>query len=125
MIEHATHAPMSHRSRELIHAYTLGFVVSLVLSVAAYGVVHAPLSRPAVLAALMTLACVQFVIQAVCFLHVRDSGRAARERLYALVSFSIIVAIVVLGSLWVMTHLDSRMMDPAAMARYMQDHQGI
>lgn len=113
-------------SHSLLRAYALGFVVSLVLTATAYFVtVHAESSSTALYVALLVLACAQFVVQVMCFLHL-GGERSSRDRLIVLCAASLIVLILVAGSLWIMTHLNERMMaDPAAMQQYMDDQGGF
>lgn len=110
----------------LARAYAIGFVLSLALTLAAYSLaVHHALPGGGLVAALIVLACTQFIVQVVCFLHL---GRetASRERLVVLGCVMVIVLILVGGSLWIMTHLNERMMaDPTQMEQYMSDQEGI
>ena len=111
---------------KLARSYVIGFVLSLFITLAAYGIaVYHVLPGTALIVVLLSLAGVQFIVQIKCFLHL-DSGSASRERLIVLGAIIVIVLILVGGSLWVMTHLNARMMaDPAQMEQYMQDQQGI
>ena len=114
------------RSHGMAGAYISGFVLSLALTLAAYltAVQHA-LPQQAALIALMVLACMQFVVQVICFLHL-GTEKASREKLVILACAGLIVVIIVVGSLWIMTHLNERMMaDPAQMEQYMSEQGGI
>jgi cytochrome o ubiquinol oxidase operon protein cyoD len=71
------------------------------------------------------LACVQFVVQVVYFLHLAEKG-ASHERLLMLCLAGVVVAILVGGSVWIMLSLNGRMMpDQQQMEHYMQAQQGI
>ncbi len=106
----------------LVRAYVIGFVLSLTLTAAAYLLVDgAMFSRDTSFIVLAVLACMQFCVQVVYFLHLGQEGKASFERLVAFVSISFIVLILVFVSLWVMAHLDARMM-PAQMESYMARH---
>jgi len=111
---------------KLARAYVIGFVLSLFITLAAYGIaVYHVLPWTPLVVVLLSLAGVQFIVQIMCFLHL-DRASASRERLIVLGAIIVIVLILVVGSLWVMTHLNERMMtDPAQMQQYMQDQQGI
>lgn len=112
--------------RSLAYSYVAGFVLSLLLTIAAYRVAvdHVLLGSPLILV-LLSLACIQFIVQVICFLHL-DRAAASRERLIVLGAIIIIVLILVVGSIWVMNHLNARMMaDPTQMEQYMQDQQGM
>lgn len=89
--------------------YTIGFVLSLLLTFAAYYYAVLGGSETWFLPVLGILAITQMVVQLVFFLHL---GEEVRPR-YRLASFGfmlIILIIVVVGSLWVMVHLNQNMM---------------
>lgn len=112
--------------RHMNATYAIGFIGSLILTFCAYLLTVHHLLRPVVLIpVLMVLACFQFCVQVLNFLHV--SGEPfSRERMIALVSTGIVMFILVLGSMWIMSNLDARMMpDSAQMETYMQRQQGI
>ncbi len=89
---------IEHGTRKL---YVLGFVLSILLTLAAYFTV----SRLAVVA----LSSLQALIQLLFFLHL---GKEASPRWNLIVFlFTLLIgAIVVTGSLWIMYNLDYRMM---------------
>lgn len=110
-------------SRESVRGYLVGLALSAALSLASYAAaVRDTLPRPALLGLLMILALAQFFAQSAYFLHIRRAEGPGRDRFLAYCSFSAIVAIVVIGSLWVMTHLNHRMISPEAQMEYMQTH---
>ncbi len=92
-----------------ITRYTIGFILSLLLSLAAYYYVVLGGSETWFLPILGMLAITQMVVQLIFFLHL---GEEVRPR-YRLASFGfmlIILIVVVVGSLWVMVHLNENMM---------------
>lgn len=104
--------------------YCIGFVLSLLLTIAAYvSVTQDVLARPMLVAVIIGLAIVQLLVQFVFFLHL---GREQKPR-YNLLAFwfmILIVGIVVGGSLWIMDNLDYRMMGDD-MEHYMLEEEGI
>ena len=111
---------------KLMRAYAIGLVLSLALTFGAYFIaVHHVLPQLSLMIALIILACAQFAVQLMCFLHL-GKETASRERLIILSSATLIVLILVSGSLWIMFHLNLRMMaNPTQMEQYMDDQQGI
>jgi cytochrome o ubiquinol oxidase operon protein cyoD len=105
--------------------YSVGFALSLLLTLTAFALVHIHVahhhtypSDDFMMAALPALAVVQLFVQLVFFLHV---GRESKPRWNAwALSFAITtVAIVVIGSLWIMSNLNYRMMSsPDQIQRY-------
>ncbi len=103
-----------------VRGYLFGLVLSIACTVGAYvAVVQARLAEGDIRTIVVVLALVQYLVQATYFLHVR---RAGDDRSRAFVAFSAIVAILVVGSLWVMAHLDQRMLSPGMQMEYMQTH---
>lgn len=89
--------------------YTIGFVLSLLLTFAAYFDVRLHPNMNTLLVVLGVLAVTQMAVQLVFFLHL---GEEVRPR-YRLASFGfmlLILVVVVTGSLWVMSHLNNNMM---------------
>ena len=101
--------------------YAFGFLSALLLSVGSYLiVVNGGLDSNTTMAAILTLAIVQLVVQLVFFLHLDIRGRSA-GRTVVFVFTVIMMLIVVVGSIWIMRNLDYRMgMSSEAMNDYMQ-----
>lgn len=101
--------------------YAIGFIASLVLTVLAYFAVEgAWFSGLALLVVLCVLALIQMVVQLVYFLHLGEEVRP-RYRLASFLFMSGILLIVVVGSLWIMHHLNYNMMNmtPTEKSNYM------
>jgi len=105
-------------------SYSIGFILSIVLTLAAYfGVVNHLLSSNVLIAAVLGLAVVQLLVQLLFFLHL---GRESKPRLN-LISFlfaGMVVLIVVFGSLWIMYNLDYNMSGHQA-DEYLLEEEGI
>jgi cytochrome o ubiquinol oxidase operon protein cyoD len=88
-----------------VRSYTVGFVSSLVLTLAAYlFVVNNVFSGWGLVFALAGLAVTQLLAQLVFFLHLgRESS--PRWNLTVMLFAVMVVAIVVFGSLWIMKYL--------------------
>lgn len=115
-----------HHSARIERTYVYGFVLSLTFTVGAYAlVVQHLVSAFVAIPLILILACLQVLVQVLNFLHVSGAA-SSRERLVALACTGIIMLILVLGSMWIMTNLETRMM-PAQenMETYMQREQGI
>ena len=112
--------------------YTIGFFLSLLLTLAAYALVELHLSNhhewpphSFIIPAIILFALVQFAVQVIFFLHVGGSA-ASRDRLVVLCFAVLVVLILVSGSLWIMLTLNGRMMpSEAQMTQYMDNQQGI
>ncbi|MES2006501.1 MAG: cytochrome o ubiquinol oxidase subunit IV [Patescibacteria group bacterium] len=94
-----------------LHAYILGFILSIGLTLFAFSMVqmhldsgHVAPSHEVAIPALITLAIAQLLVQLILFLHL---GREQKPRwnLIALCFALFVVTVVVGGSLWIMNHL--------------------
>lgn len=106
-----------------VWSYSSGYVLSILLTLAAYFLVTRHTFSGWSLGYVITaLAVLQFFVQLVFFLHV---GRRANRRwnLMALAFMIIIVFILVVGSIWIMHNLNYRM-TPQQINQYMQDQDG-
>lgn len=94
-----------------LKSYAIGFLSSLLLTAISFGlVVSGQLQAATLTYTLIVLAVVQAIIQLLYFLHVGQEE--ARPR-WATITFCFTVLILlafVIGSLWVMNDLNSRMM---------------
>lgn len=92
-----------------LKSYVTGFILSLILTFVPYFLVVNHLLRSNVLlAAILGIAMTQLVVQLVFFLHMGDEQKP-RWNLAVLISFLSIVFVVVIASLWIMTHLNYNM----------------
>ncbi len=111
-------------------AYITGFVISVALTLVAFLLVHIHVAHrheyPSdnfMMAVLPALAVVQLFVQMVFFLHL---GRESKPRWNAM-AFAlalIVVLILVIGSLWIMSNLNYRMMSSPTMIREYLKSQG-
>jgi len=123
---------MSHKvaqslgeDRVTLRSYVAGFLLSLATTIAAYVVVTEKLySKNSIIATVAVLAIAQFFVQMLFFMHLGQEKKP-RWKLLALVFMTGVVLIVVLGSLWIMHHLDYNMMSPRQMENYMDSQDGL
>jgi cytochrome o ubiquinol oxidase operon protein cyoD len=94
-----------HRVRSGVRTYLLGLALAAALTAASFWAAHTPLIYgPSVPIAITALAVAQMGIHLVFFLHI-TSAPDNTNNILALGFGFLIVCIVVLGSLWIMTHL--------------------
>jgi cytochrome o ubiquinol oxidase subunit IV len=94
-----------------LKSYLAGFLLSIILTVAAFALVMlgGNLSRSLVLAGILSAAVLQILVHLHYFLHL-DTSSAARWNVLALVCTVIIMILFVGGTLWIMSSLNTRMM---------------
>lgn len=101
------HAGASHGSAK---SYLIGFILSVILTVIPFGMVMAgSASHNLLIAAVIGCAVVQIVVHLVYFLHLNTSSEQ-RWNVVALVFAILIIAIVVVGSIWIMMNAHHNMM---------------
>jgi cytochrome o ubiquinol oxidase operon protein cyoD len=87
-------------------SYTVGFVLSLALTIAAYSMVRGEvLTGWPLIYSLTGLALVQTLVQLLFFLHLRHEAEP-RWKLLVFDFMLLIIAILVFGSLWIMNNLN-------------------
>ena len=91
-------------------ANTTGFILSLLLTLASFGMLmYGKFPTSLILAAIVTLAVLQIIAQMHFFLHL-DNSPAQRWNVMVLVYTLIIIVFLVLGTLWIMYNANIRMM---------------
>lgn len=96
--------------REGIQVYFIGLVLASLLTVASFYVLRTNLIwGPGIPAALVVLAAAQIGVHLVFFLHI-TSAPDNTNNILALAFGVLIVALIIVGSLWIMYTLNVRMM---------------
>lgn len=106
-----------------VASYTVGFVLSILLTIVPFTLVMKGLLSGWLLAgALLTFAVGQLLVQLVFFLHMgRESG--PRWNLIVFLFMLLVVLIVVVGSVWIMNNLNYNMM-PHEMSEQLLQSEG-
>jgi cytochrome o ubiquinol oxidase operon protein cyoD len=90
--------------------YAIGFILSIILTGAAFALIMTSpgLSHETVLLVIALLAAVQILVHLVCFLHMNTHS----EQRWNAVAFAfaiLVVAILIVGSLWIMHNISTHM----------------
>ncbi|SHO66424.1 cytochrome o ubiquinol oxidase operon protein cyoD [Pseudoxanthobacter soli DSM 19599] len=106
-------APGENRDTEPatgLRGYLVGYGLAILLTAVSYAVARSGLIyEPAIVSALVVLAIAQMGVHLVFFLHL-TTGPDNTNNVLALAFGVLIVALVVIGSIWIMTHLNHNMM---------------
>ena len=102
-------------------AYVIGLALALILTGVSFWVAStSTLWGPGVAVGLVVLAIAQMGVHLVFFLHI-TSGPDNTNNVLALAFGVLIVFLVMVGTIWIMTHMDANMApDPAIMNLQMQ-----
>ena len=120
LVDVAPGAPHDNIVSESV-AYVIGLVLALVLTVVSFWVAStSTLWGPGIAVGLVVLAIAQMGIHLVFFLHI-TSGPDNTNNVLALAFGVLIVFLVMIGTIWIMAHMNANMMpDPALMNLQMQ-----
>ena len=104
--------------------YATGFVLSVVLTAIPFWMVMAKvLPTPAITTlVILAFAMVQVVVHMVYFLHMNPKSEGGWN-LFALIFTAVLLVIVLIGTLWVMHHMNGNMMPAKHDMQRMQDMQ--
>ncbi len=115
----------AHKKEGTLESYVIGFSLSGLLTLSSYLVVTQNLiPKDITIGVIIFLALLQFVVQSIFFLHL-DKENGPRWNLAVFLSALSIVALVVIGSIWIMTHLNYNMMPNEVIQDYIQYDEGI
>jgi cytochrome o ubiquinol oxidase operon protein cyoD len=106
-----SHEPQMQTGAQTFRSYVHGLVSSLVLTLAAYtAVVYRPFSRTALIVSIIVLAILQAAAQFIYFLHLAQEEKP-KWNLLTFLFMTMVVAILVFGSIWIMFNLNERVMN--------------
>lgn len=104
-------APVNPAAVKTVKLYVIGFVLSLILTLLAFALVMFPmLSTTLTFLGLGILAVAQLIVQVIYFLRLNVHSTQDRWNLMAFLFTILVVAILVIGSLWIMYNLNYNMM---------------
>lgn len=95
-----------------LRSYSIGFVLSLIITLLAYGVVmNGVFTATLTIVAVVVLAVAQLAVQMFFFLHLGDEARP-RWKLLTFITMAMILLLIVFGSIWIMNNLNYNNMTP-------------
>lgn len=99
----------SHEPGGGLAGYLIGYGLAVLLTIAAFAAAETSLIYPpALVSALTVLAVAQMGVHLVFFLHI-NTGPDNTNNVLALAFGILIVGLVVIGSIWIMAHLNQNM----------------
>ncbi|GLQ45917.1 cytochrome o ubiquinol oxidase subunit IV [Dyella lipolytica] len=99
----------THGSHGTWRGYVVGYVLAIGLTIAAFAIAPVKNMAPfSIEAALVVLAIAQMIVHLIFFLHI-NTAPEQKTNVLALAATMLIIAIVVVGSLWIMSHLTANM----------------
>ena len=121
LIDVAPGVPHSNIVSETV-AYVIGLALALILTGVSFWVASTgTLWGPGVAVGLVVLAIAQMGVHLVFFLHI-TSGPDNTNNILALAFGVLIVFLVMIGTIWIMTHMDANMAPDPAMMNLQTQH---
>jgi cytochrome o ubiquinol oxidase operon protein cyoD len=108
------HHDAAHADHGSTKSYLIGFALSVLLTLASFGVVMSGLvPHDLMMPGIIVFGVAQLVVQLVCFLDMGTSP-SQRGNLAIMLFTLLILAIVVVGSQWVLHNMNVNMMHPTS-----------
>ncbi len=102
-------------------SYLVGFFLSILLTLSAYfAVVNHHFPKTLLLLVIVGSGTLQMLVQFIFFLHLGKESKP-RWNMMVFLFMALVAIILVIGSLWIMYHLDYQLMDMHSM----HTHEGI
>ncbi len=115
-------AEAKERTLSDVRIYTIGLALAVILTATSFWVANTSLLwAPGIPLGLVVLAIAQMGVHLVFFLHI-TTGPDNTNNVLALAFGSLIVFLVVVGSLWIMTNLNDNMMPPPELMNMHMQH---
>lgn len=107
-MSHSTEHSGAHHGS--VKTYMTGFILSIILTAIPFCIVmEGTASHGIMLTVVLVTAVVQILVHLVCFLHLNTSS-SERWNLVAFAFTVLIIAILMIGSIWIMWNLNLHMM---------------
>lgn len=104
------HEPDYGTSPKTLSIYTIGFISCALLTLLAFWTVLSQKFSPLeTIIIIYIAACVQFIVQLVCFLRLNTKTVQGKNNVMSLIFTGIILITIVAGSLWIMYSLGYNM----------------
>ena len=111
MNHHDSMQPDYGTSHKKLSVYLTGVVICVILTlIAFFAVMKGEFSKMETFVIIYSAACVQFIVQLVCFLRLNTETEQGKTNVMALVFTGVILFSVIVGSLWIMWNLHYYMM---------------
>lgn len=92
--------------------YVAGILACAFLTLVSFwAVISADYSKATTFWIIYSSACIQFLVQLVCFLRLNTKTEQARTNVMAIIFTGVILTTIIVGSLWIMANLNYNMMN--------------
>lgn len=113
MSHHEASQPDYGTGEKKLGIYLIGLISCTLLTLIAFGAVMYPesFSKMQIFAIIYSAACIQFLVQLICFLRLNIQTMQARTNVMSLIFTIVVLTTIIVGSLWIMSNLNYYMMN--------------
>ncbi len=107
MADHETKHPDFGSGEKTLGIYTFGIISCAILTLLAFwAVMSSGYDKMTTFTIIYVAACVQFLVQVICFLRLNMRTEQSRMNVMSLIFTGVILVCVIVGSLWIMANLN-------------------
>ena len=111
MHHHKLSQPDYGTGKKKLGIYVFGLISCIILTLIAFGVVMTnQFTRGQVFTVIYSAACIQFLVQVICFLRLNTQTDQAKLNVMSILFTGIILLSIIVGSLWIMWNLNYYLM---------------
>lgn len=111
MNNHEVSEPDYGTGQKKLSIYVAGIIGCAILTLISFGAVMSQaFSKREMFIIIYASACVQFLVQLICFLRLNTQTEQGRFNVMSLVFFGVILICIIVGSLWIMSNLNYNLM---------------
>jgi len=91
--------------------YLIGFICCILLTLLSFWVVMiGTLSKGLTFTVIYSSACIQFLVQVICFLRLNTQTEQSRTNVMSFIFTIVILIAIIIGSLWIMRNVNANLM---------------
>ncbi|HHT0594890.1 TPA: cytochrome o ubiquinol oxidase subunit IV [Legionella anisa] len=107
MENHEIKAPDYGTGQKKLGLYLVGFISCSLLTLLSFWVVMSHIfSKTEVLTLIFSSACIQFLVQVICFLRLSTQTEQGKTNVMSFLFTGVILTSIIIGSLWIMWNLN-------------------
>lgn len=107
MEQHEGNQPDYGTGQKKLSIYALGLISCVILTLISFWAVMAEqFSKLEIFTIIYAAACIQFLVQVICFLRLNTQTEQARTNVMSILFTIVILITIIVGSLWIMWNLN-------------------
>jgi len=111
MHHHQASHPDYGTGKKKLGIYIFGLICCSILTLIAFGIVMVnQFSRWEVFTVIYSAACIQFLVQVICFLRLNTQTEQGKINVMSILFTGVILLSIIVGSLWIMSNVNYNLM---------------